>query len=247
MKNILTISFFFFLFSLHAQSKINTYKFAIVSSKFDFLKKPDMYQTSSLTTFLLKKNGFDAYISTTKIPAEVYRDRCNTLFVRVLNVSSLFVTKIALEFRDCNNVVVYKSKIGQSRKKDFKEAYHLAIRDAFTDAVIKGYKYKENTLVNTNVINESQLETKKILNEEGAPVKKVVVKSNYIIYAHSISNGYKLVDTSPKVVYTILHTSTKNLFVIKGQNGILFLKNSKWIAEYYENDQLIQKELQIKF
>lgn len=55
----------------------------------------------------------------------------------------MFVTKNTVEFRDCNNVVVYKSKVGKSRKKEFKLAYHEAIRDAFTDLTITGYTYIE--------------------------------------------------------------------------------------------------------
>lgn len=247
MKNILAISFFFCLFSLHSQEKMNTYKYAIVSDKYDFLKKPDMYQTSSLTTFLLKKNGFDAYISSEKLPKEVYSNRCNTLFVRVLSLSGVFVTKLVVEFKDCNNQVVYKSKIGKSRKKEFKEAYHKAIRDAFTDPVITRYKFNEKEVVKTNVISSQKTKVKQGRLKEGTPVKKVIVESDYTIYAQSTSNGFQLVDSSPKIVYTILRTSTKDVFIIKGKNGVIYLKNSKWIAEFYEDGQLIQKELQIKF
>ena len=41
-----------------AQSSINDYKYVSVAEKFDFLKSNDQYQLNSLTTFLLKKNGF---------------------------------------------------------------------------------------------------------------------------------------------------------------------------------------------
>jgi len=37
------------------------------------------------------------------------------------------------------------------------------------------------------------------------------------------------------------------VFIIDGKNGILFKVNSKWIAEYYENNVLMQKEFQVKF
>ena len=44
--------------SLWAQLSINDYKYVSVPDKFDFLKSNDQYQLSSLTKFLLKKNGF---------------------------------------------------------------------------------------------------------------------------------------------------------------------------------------------
>ena len=245
MKNILTVAFFFFLFSLHSQEKMNNYKFIIVSEKFDFLKESDMYQTSSLTKFLFKKNGFDAYISSEELPKEVYDDRCNALFVSVLNSSGVFVTKNAIEFRDCNNVLVYKSKVGKSRKKEFKLAYHEAIRDAFTDLTITGYTYIESAITKENSIVKPIAEkTKKIA---VLPINKVVRKKDYTMYAQPISNGFKLVDASLKVVYTILNTSTQNVFILKDKNGILYLKNAKWIAEFYEKGKLIQKEVHIKF
>lgn len=235
------------MFTIHSQEKINNYKFVIVSDKFDFFKKADMYQTSSLTKFLLNKNGFKAYVSSVKLPKEVYENRCNSLFVTALNSSGAFVTKISIEFRDCNNVLVYKSKEGRSRKKEFKSAYHEAIRDAFTDAAISNYIYKESTNIisKPNVIPTTVETTmpKKVI----VPVKKIEKKDSNTIYAQPRSNGFQLVDTSPKVVYTILRTSTENLFIIKDNNGVLFLRNSKWIAEFYENGELIQKELKIKF
>jgi hypothetical protein len=247
MKNILTVAFFFFMFTMHSQEKINNYKYIIVSDRFDFVKKTDMYQTSSLTKFLFKKNGFDAYLSSDKLPKEVYDNRCNTLFVKVVNASGVFVTKNHIEFRDCNNVVIYKSKNGRSKEKEYKLAYHEAIRGAFTDVVISSYAYKEraSSVTKSNVIVNSV--ESKIPKKVIVPVKKIMQKDSNTIYAQPTSNGFQLVDTSPKVVFTILQTSTENVFVIKDKNGILFLRNSKWIAEYYENGQLIQKELKIKF
>ncbi|MFT4577174.1 MAG: hypothetical protein ACI9SI_002116 [Polaribacter sp.] len=82
---------------------------------------------------------------------------------------------------------------------------------------------------------------------EFVPINKIVKKTDYTMYAQLISNGFKLVDASSKVVYTILNTSTQNVFIIKDKNGMLYLKNAKWIAEFYEKDELIKKELQIKF
>jgi hypothetical protein len=245
MKNIFTLAFLFFLFSLHSQEKMNNYKFIIVSEKFDFFKMSDMYQTSSLTKFLLKKNGFDAYISSEELPKEVHDDRCNALFVTILKSSGVFVTKNTVEFRDCNNVVVYKSKVGKSRKKEFKLAYHEAIRDAFTDLTITGYTYIEGAITKENSIFMPVLE--KTTKVEFVPINKIVKKTDYTMYAQLISNGFKLVDASSKVVYTILNTSTQDVFIIKDKNGMLYLKNAKWIAEFYEKDELIQKELQIKF
>jgi len=44
--------------SLTSQTKkMSDFKYIIVPNKFDFLKKSNQYQTSSLTKFLLQKKG----------------------------------------------------------------------------------------------------------------------------------------------------------------------------------------------
>jgi hypothetical protein len=45
-------------FVLAQEKKAPNYKYIIVPERFSFLKQNDQFQTSSLTKFLLKKNGF---------------------------------------------------------------------------------------------------------------------------------------------------------------------------------------------
>ena len=67
------------------------------------------------------------------------------------------------------------------------------------------------------------------------------------MYAQKITNGFQLVNTKPEMVFQILKSSKKEFFYIKNKNGVLFKNGNNWIAEYYENNQLIQKKYQIKF
>ena len=43
-------------------------------------------------------------------------------------------------------MLIYKSKVGESREKDYKKAYHEAIRDAFKDKILVSYKYTKNKM-----------------------------------------------------------------------------------------------------
>ncbi len=247
MKKLFSVCLLFFYVSVFSQKKLNSYQYAIVSDKFDFLKKSDMYQTSSLTKFLLKKNGFEAFLSTDSLPKGIYENRCAIVFVKILSSSGSFVTKNVVEFRDCNNAVVYTSKVGKSREKEYKSAYHQAIREAFKDVNITTYKWTPLVDVNTPKTVTDTVQ-KGSVKKNVIPYKNNEAGSNALLSAQPIVNGYQLVNTEAKrVVHTILNTGTKNLFIIKNRNGILYLKNSEWIAVYYENGQLIQKELNIKF
>ncbi|MFS4456437.1 hypothetical protein [Maribacter sp. 2304DJ31-5] len=72
---------------------------------------------------------------------------------------------------------------------------------------------------------------------------------NDIWYAQSLSNGFQLVDSSPKVKMKLLKSSTDNVYMAQaeGKNGIVHKKEGKWVFEYYEGNKLIQEELNIKF
>jgi hypothetical protein len=68
-----------------------------------------------------------------------------------------------------------------------------------------------------------------------------------VLYAQTKNNGFQLVNTALEVVFLILKTNVKNVFIIHDKNGILYKCGENWIAEFYENNQLITKEYQIKF
>lgn len=78
------------------------------------------------------------------------------------------------------------------------------------------------------------------------PVEKLTTKHE-ILYAQAIDHGFQLVDSTPSVVYKIKKTGIDNVFLVEGKNATLYQKEDKWILEYYENDQLIQEVLTIKF
>ncbi|WP_291963544.1 hypothetical protein [Maribacter sp.] len=78
-------------------------------------------------------------------------------------------------------------------------------------------------------------------------VNKPVVQD--IWYAQATETGYQLVDSSPKIRMTLMKSSADNVFMAKTdtKNGMVYQNEGKWVFEYYENDKLVQKELNIKF
>lgn len=89
-------------------------------------------------------------------------------------------------------------------------------------------------------------ETEKVKEMVAKPA--VVTKSKSgVLYAQETENGYQLVDSSPKVVYKIKSTSLNNVFLVEGQNAIIYKKGDNWITEYYIGNTLKQEALNIKF
>ncbi|MBM1106101.1 hypothetical protein JQC67_08140 [Aurantibacter crassamenti] len=70
-----------------------------------------------------------------------------------------------------------------------------------------------------------------------------------VLYAQEISNGFQLVDSTPKILMKILKTSKANHYLAYGNaaNGVVYSENGKWYFERYEGENLIREELNIKF
>ncbi|GGG89850.1 hypothetical protein GCM10011416_02970 [Polaribacter pacificus] len=236
MKKYITLVLVLFTAHVFAQSTVNNYKYVVVSDKFDFLKGTDKYQTSSLTKFLFNKYGFTAFLSSDVLPDDLNMNRCNALYAELTESSGFLRIRVNVVLKDCNNKVVYTSELGSSKEKEFKKAYHEAIREAFLSIEKLKYQYVPKPVAKDAVI--AKVITKNLA------VKKVDV----VLAAKAIVNGYQLLDEASNSVFTVLKTNQPTVFILKGKNGLLYKGNDQlWIAEYYENDQLLVKKYQIKF
>lgn len=254
MKKLIFLFSILFTLSVIGQNSVNQYKYVVVAKKFDFLKKPDQYQTSSLTKFLLNENGFTALLSDDVFPEDLVTNKCLALTAVIKDDSGFLVTKSMLELRDCFNRVVFTSEVGKSRLKDYKRAYHEAIRRAFQSVSKLNYSYtpstatkkevktKITTPVAVKVIPKTKVKTPKV-----AVATSTSKRGREVLYAQSIANGFQLVNTKPEVVFVILKTNLENVYIIKDKNGILYKKGNSWVAEYSNNSGNTEKLYDIKF
>ncbi|WP_397447327.1 hypothetical protein [Polaribacter sp. R77954] len=237
--------------SIYGQNNnLSKYKYIVVASKFDFLKKVDQYQTSSLTKFLLKKKGFKVYLDSETLPKDIINKSCAVLTAKIIDESSMLTTKNRIEFFDCYGKVVYKSEIGKSKNKEYKKAYQEAIRNAFDTMEDFEYSYNPSSkdIATKQEVVTARVTSKTIVTpEEKVKKQDVDVPSLKVLYAQAIENGYQFVNTKPEVVFKVLKTNVKEVYIIDGKNGIFYKVGEKWIAEYYENNQLKHAEYTIKF
>lgn len=177
-KIFLILFIFSFLESAFSQAKINDYKYVIVPSKFDFLSKKDQYQLNSLTEFLFNKYGFKALMEGEGYPEDLVNDRCLALKSDVIKDSGIFKTKLNVVLIGCNDQVIFTSRQGESREKEYAKAYNAALRAAFKSFESLNYKYKPKETaiaVSTTVSNVNNEVTEEIqkLKEEIQNLKKV--------------------------------------------------------------------------
>ena len=241
----------FILFSLYgtAQKDINNYKYILVPKKFDFLKGEDKYQLNSLTKFLFNKYGLEAYFGDDDLPEDLKENRCLALTSEVSDEKGgLFTTKLEIILKDCFGTTVMTSAVGETRTKEYKKAYHEAMRDAFQTFKNLDYTYTVNVnkVEEVSKVQEVPKEDKKTAKETEVKVEEpekddvdILTKSKEvenadILYAQAIEEGYQLVNKEPKVVMILLRTSADHIYMVKGKDAIVYKEKGLWI--YYESD-----------
>lgn len=244
IKYTLFLLLFVVSISMYSQKKsMHNYKYIVVKKQFSFLKSKDQHQTSSLVKFLFDKNGFIAVLSDEKFPEELFENKCMALYAEVKGSTSFFTTKNTIELKDCYGNKIVVSKEGISKKKDYKKAYHEAIRNAFESIKALNYSYVPMKIVQKNQNTNSLV----VFNKKPKELPKVNKTIENKLYAQVQENGFRLTDSSSKLHFQLLKTSIKNVFVLKNKKGIFYIKEAVWVAEYYEKGRFIQKEYQVAF
>lgn len=224
--------------SLGFSQSLNDYKYAIVPSKFEFLKEKDQFRLNTLTKLLMEKYGFITYYDSDVLPNEVVESNCNKVYVDVKSNGNLFVTKLTVVLKDCKNAVVYTSIEGRSREKELQVAYNQALREAFSSFDKLEYKYSGNSNVNSKSnVNENSNGKSPLLNQ--------------MLFAKPLgTNLIQLLtnDTDiPNLVLTISKTNNPSIFIVEEamRQGVVYKNNNEWIFDYYENEKLISEKLNI--
>lgn len=247
MKKIVFLCMFMSIVSF-AQNSINNYKYVIVPEKFDFLKQPDKYQTSSLTKFLLKKEGFVVFLDSDNLPLELKQNRCLSLIATIKDASKTFKTNSFLELKDCNNKILFTSRIGSSRLKDYKKAYHEAIRGAFKSLTAIKYRFQPIQNRNNKIVRQDNRVAQPVVRRDEVSRRNTTNNTNRneidgnnnnkripVLQAKLIKDGYQLINVKGTVVFDVLYTKLDKVFVIKNKNGVFYKgNNNNWIAEFYD-------------
>lgn len=243
----------------YSQNTINNYKYVIVPEKFDFLREVNQYGLNTTTKLLLEQKGFEVFWDDKDLPMSLATNKCNALRAEVVQRKGLFVTNITVFLKDCQGNVIFKSKEGKSREKEFPIAYDGALRDAFVSLNDVPYKYDGTVFTQTQQATPVTPATTQPTTQPAAPAPTSTpattptapadTKITGTLYAQAIPNGFQLIDTSPKKVLTLLKTSVADYFIADGgaDNGIVFKKDGEWLLEYYKENKLVSQKLDIKF
>ncbi|HEX9828033.1 MAG TPA: hypothetical protein VGA80_15645, partial [Flavobacteriaceae bacterium] len=77
---------------------------------------------------------------------------------------------------------------------------------------------------------------------------KIEVKeASNLLYAQPVENGFQVVDTSPKIVMILLETAKSNVFIVKGQDAIVYKEEGSWYLSKNDGTKVSIEALNIKF
>src|SRR6202000_464747 len=119
--------------------------------------------------------------------------------------------------KDCKGNVVFKSKEGTSREKDFGVSYRLALQDAFTSLTAAKYVYQPAPPTNDQTPAPANPVAAPATASNPAPAEKTTATLDTpaagTLYAQPIANGYQLIDTTPKPVLRMFKISVADYFI----------------------------------
>jgi hypothetical protein len=246
MKKVSVILMILFSYLSFAQQG---YKYVIVPEKYDFLEK-NQYQVNTLTKSYFQTEGLTSFFDTDKLPKEIANNRCNAIFIDAKESNSLFVTKITIEIKDCQNTVLMTSSEGTSRDKDYKVAYTEAFRIALVS--LKGKMQNLTPPLSSQekvTVEVPQKEVPNTVVVENVTFDKEIILDEKLHVAKPMKNGYTLNTEKGEKIMDIYATTSETVFIgVRGTTqGVFMKKINGWFFEYYANDSLVSEPVKVKF
>lgn len=233
MKKILGLLSVFLLVAINAQT-VGDYKYVMIPSEFSTLKE-NYGMDTILRNSLKSKKYIVLSAEKSNWPNDALINPCKILNADVLNEKSLLRNKISLQFRDCNNKIIYSEK-SSSTIKEFEPGFQDAMRQAAAKIPVSN---PDNTSVGTAPANETiaMQTTNSGANSKAQDIKKSAQKyskGNLTLQKIQIDESqFILVDGNSSVPFATFKTTAKNdVFRVK-------LASGESTLGYYENGNIV--------
>lgn len=97
---------------------------------------------------------------------------------------------------------------------------------------------------------EAVEEVKKEIKKEAKTTVKEETKSDenvQTLFANPVDNGYTITDASSKVLYHLVFSGKENVYIVKGQDAIVYKMNSAWIISKANDSGVSMTTLKVDF
>lgn len=237
--------------------RLNNYEYVIVPLEYKFQDKENEYLLNSRVKHLLDQEGFKTVVDDGELPTELRLNPCSALTADLKSLSESFFsmnTELKLVFKNCRNKVVFETEVGESRKKDFKEGYTEALKNAFSSFNGVHYKYNGNKGVEEGVAshkkeNPSTKESQKGENPLLVTLDKKYTQGGNTYQIKKIEAGYLLVNSQTGDRQALLNVTEDKTILFNGTavNGTASVKEGGKIIKVEYFDQKAGTVKQIKY
>ncbi|SHK35139.1 hypothetical protein [Epilithonimonas mollis] len=233
------ISFFLFvsLITMIKAQNVSDYKYISVPTEY-----PSLKETYGMDMILKKTLKSKKYIilpeQKSNWPQDALMNSCKVLNADILNEKSLLRNKISLQFKDCNNNVIYSEK-SSSTIKEFEPGFQDAMKQAaaklpvsnpssdFSTEVIPSKEIiadkNNNSNTNQNKTTESKVNTAQKYSKGNLILQKIQIDKDQFI----------LIDGNSSIPFaTFRSTAKSDVFRVK-------LSSGESTLGYYENGNII--------
>jgi len=239
IKYITAVFFFIGLITNgYSQNSLADYKYVAVPDQYEFVKGKDKYQLNSLTKFLFNKYGFKAYFDY-ELPDV---KRCEVLWADVEGNTGIVYSRTEVVLRDCNGFELYRSQQGKSKDKDYKKAYHAALRQAFESFAVASEDIKVPTVEGSTesvAVVERENPKEEVVDTKHVNRPNVIDTSDGFVYGEFVILPMEGAGGKYSVLYrnenigTLTPTSQKNTYLVKTSKfgGIAYKNKNSFVIE----------------
>lgn len=233
MKKILLLFIVLFSITSFAQQQI-----ILISNKYEFQKEPNSYNINNMLKAILVSNNYQVYFEDEVLPLEIAQNKCNALKGVLVDKSNVFLTKVKLQIKDCQNNLLFETIEVKSKEKDIQTGFIEVIK--LLSSELK--KYKPTVIAPKEVVVETKPVVEKI---EVVETTNVITKrtfSNCIFV--KVDDGFTILDVNQKQVLDMNITSNPNIFIAfkYGVTGVYTKFEKRGVFEYYFDGKLMTEE-----
>lgn len=139
-------------------------------------------------------------------------------------------------YQENSKAYISEEKVVETKKDEIIKESTATVKAIESDEV------QVSTIENSDTNSEPVVETKTVPVEE----KPEEVLST-IFYAQKIEGGFQIVDSEPKVLMVLLQSSLEDVFMVKGENAVVFKRDGDWILSKNNGKKVEEEILNIKF
>ncbi|WP_228411978.1 hypothetical protein [Chryseobacterium sp. KLBC 52] len=224
--------------------KVSDYKYVAVPEKFETFR-----EDYGLKNFFTKAMTGKKYIILPAIkdnwPAEAKSNFCNVVAADVLNDKNLFKNKLIVQFKDCNNTMIFESK-GASKIKEFEEG----LPDALKDALIKIPVSNPIALLPASNNSAQRTSAEPVVSVASTATPEASNYSNGKLDLQKIqidSNQFILAKSGSSVPFAVFKATSKNsVFLVKmadGNTTVGYFENGNIVIDVPQTEGRFSKEV----